>query len=165
MFMPGPFFRESCRGDARRASPGSQPATGHCEKLLPAFPWMSGRIWSAPEGDHEGTKRIWLREENLPDTQRPTLEALKATNLKAARAWAVKKPVRASDRQRRGRRDSTAGSWPSSAGRVATGTGNTSKPPPASSAAAWTIIRDWCAWGCPGKTRKDQEKGPTEFLP
>ena len=33
----------------------------------------------------KGTKYIWLyREENLPDKHRPTLEALKATNLKVA---------------------------------------------------------------------------------
>ena len=39
----------------------------------------------------KGTKYIWLyREENLPDKHRPTLEALKATNLKVAKAWAMR---------------------------------------------------------------------------
>ena len=44
------------------------------------------------EDEHlKGTKYIWLyREENLPDKHRPTLEALKATNLKVTKAWAMK---------------------------------------------------------------------------
>ncbi len=33
------------------------------------------------------------REENLPDKQRPTMEALKATNLKVAKAWAMKESL------------------------------------------------------------------------
>ena len=42
----------------------------------------------------KGTKYIWLyREENLPDKHRPTLEALKATNLKVAKAWAMKESL------------------------------------------------------------------------
>ena len=42
----------------------------------------------------KGTKYIWLyREENLPDKHRPTLEALKNTNLKVAKAWAMKESL------------------------------------------------------------------------
>jgi transposase len=42
----------------------------------------------------KGTKYIWLyREENLPDKHQPTLEALKATNLKVAKAWAMKESL------------------------------------------------------------------------
>ena len=39
----------------------------------------------------KGTKYIWpYQEENLPDKHRMPLEALKATNLKVANAWAMK---------------------------------------------------------------------------
>lgn len=39
----------------------------------------------------KGTKFLWLyREENLLDKHRPAFEALKAANLKVARAWAMK---------------------------------------------------------------------------
>ncbi len=42
----------------------------------------------------KGTKCIWLcREENLPDKHQPTLEALKATNLKVAKAWPMKESL------------------------------------------------------------------------
>ncbi len=42
----------------------------------------------------KGTRYIWLyREENLPDKHRPTLEALKATNRKVAKAWAMKESL------------------------------------------------------------------------
>jgi len=42
----------------------------------------------------KGTKYLWLyREENLPDKHRPTLEALQATNLKVAKAWARKESL------------------------------------------------------------------------
>jgi transposase len=42
----------------------------------------------------KGTKYIWLyREENLSDKHRPTLEALKATNLKVAKAWAMQESL------------------------------------------------------------------------
>ena len=42
----------------------------------------------------KGTKYIWLyREENLPDKHRLTLEALKATTLKMAKAWAMKESL------------------------------------------------------------------------
>ena len=34
--------------------------------------------------------RALYREENLPDKHRPALEALKAANLKVAKAWAMK---------------------------------------------------------------------------
>jgi len=46
--------------------------------------------------DHrlKGTKFLWLyREENLPDRHRPALEALKAANLKVAKAWAMKESL------------------------------------------------------------------------
>ena len=46
--------------------------------------------------DHRlrGTKYLWLyREENLPDKHRPTLEVLKASNLKVAKAWAMKESL------------------------------------------------------------------------
>ena len=42
----------------------------------------------------KGTKSIWFyREEDLPDKHRPTLEALKTTNLKVAKAWAMKESL------------------------------------------------------------------------
>lgn len=41
------------------------------------------------------TKYVWLySEENLPDRLRPTLEALRDSNLKVARAWAIKESLR-----------------------------------------------------------------------
>ena len=46
--------------------------------------------------------------------------------------------------------------WPSSAGSVTTGIGNTSKLPSISSAAAWTFIPNKPAPGYPRRTRKDQ---------
>jgi transposase len=45
------------------------------------------------QDDHrlKGTKYLWhYREANLPDKHRPALEALKAANLKVAKAWAMK---------------------------------------------------------------------------
>jgi transposase len=46
--------------------------------------------------DHrlKGTKYLWLyRVENLPDKHRPALEALRAANLKVAKAWAMKESL------------------------------------------------------------------------
>ena len=41
------------------------------------------------------TRFLWLySEENVPDRSRPTLEALKALNLKVGRAWAIKESLR-----------------------------------------------------------------------
>lgn len=48
------------------------------------------------QDDHrlKGTKYLWLYQEaNLPDKHRPTLESLKAANLKVAKAWAMKKSL------------------------------------------------------------------------
>jgi len=48
-------------------------------------------------GDHtlKGTRFMWLyAEENLPDSYRPTLEAMKSLNLKVGRAWALKETLR-----------------------------------------------------------------------
>jgi len=48
-------------------------------------------------GDHtlKGTRFMWLyAEENLPDSHRPTLEAMKSLNLKVGRAWALKETLR-----------------------------------------------------------------------
>lgn len=43
----------------------------------------------------KGTKYVWLySEENLPDRLRPTLEALRDSALKVARAWAIKESLR-----------------------------------------------------------------------
>lgn len=42
----------------------------------------------------KGTKFFWLYwEENLPDKHRPALQALKAANLKVAKAWAMKESL------------------------------------------------------------------------
>lgn len=41
-----------------------------------------------------GTKNLWLyREENVSDKHRPALEALKAANLKVAKAWVMKESL------------------------------------------------------------------------
>ncbi|WP_243438976.1 transposase [Fundidesulfovibrio soli] len=48
------------------------------------------------QDDHrlKGTKYLWLyRKANLPDKHRPALEALKAANLKVAKAWAMKESL------------------------------------------------------------------------
>jgi transposase len=49
------------------------------------------------EGDDrlKGTKHWWLaNEENVPDRWRPEFEAVKATELKTSRAWAIKESLR-----------------------------------------------------------------------
>ena len=61
----------------------------------PCVAATEARVPKAGDDTLKRTKHVWLcSEENLPDHLRPTLEALRDSTLRVARAWAIKESLR-----------------------------------------------------------------------